>query len=162
VRELLDIEAIKRLKARYFRLLDLKAWDEFERLFTSDFTFLSVHAVGTVPTTPVATSAKAFVARIVAMTDGCTTTHHGHMPEIDVSGDTAHGIWAMQDVVEHPSDAGMRFVGTGHYHDDYERGADALWRIKRSLLVRLRLDPLPSREVAAVAALRVVEHVEPT
>lgn len=158
MRELLDIEAIKRLKARYFRLLDLKAWDEFAQLFTDDFTFFSVHTVGTIATVPVATNAKAFVARLVAMTDGCATTHHGHMPEIEVSGDTAHGIWAMEDVVEHPSDAGMRFVGTGHYHDDYERGADAVWRIRRSTLVRLRLDPLPRREAAAVASLRVVEQ----
>ena len=31
-----DIEAIKQLKARYFRTLDTKAWDDFADVFTDD------------------------------------------------------------------------------------------------------------------------------
>ncbi len=31
--DLVELEAIKRLKARYLRLLDLKEWDELETLF---------------------------------------------------------------------------------------------------------------------------------
>ena len=154
MQELLDIEEIKRLKARYFRLLDHKLWTEFEQLFTADFMFFSVHAVGVVPTVPLATSGRAFVTRLVAMTEGCTTAHYGHMPEIEVTGDRAHGIWAMQDIVEHPSDNGMRFVGAGHYHDDYVREPEG-WRIERSTLIRIRIDPLPKPEADGVAALRI-------
>ena len=31
-----DIEEIKQLKARYFRLMDTKQWDEWADLFTDD------------------------------------------------------------------------------------------------------------------------------
>ena len=34
--DLLEIEQIKQLKARYFRLMDQKRWDEFAQLFTED------------------------------------------------------------------------------------------------------------------------------
>jgi hypothetical protein len=152
----LDIEAIKRLKARYFRLLDLKQWDEFETLFTDDFTFFSVHAKCAEPEFPVATSAREFRNRLVALTDGCSTTHHGHMPEIEVNGNSASGVWAMQDVVEHPTELGMRFTGSGHYYDYYERGVDKIWRIAKSKLVRIRLDPLPLPEADKIADLRRV------
>ena len=36
VQMLWDIEQIKQLKARYFRLLDAKDWDAFAELFTDD------------------------------------------------------------------------------------------------------------------------------
>ena len=36
LRRLLDIEEIKRLKARYFRTLDHKDWDGFGRVFARD------------------------------------------------------------------------------------------------------------------------------
>lgn len=39
VRALLDIEEIKQLKARYFRLLDTRRWDEWAQLFTVDCEF---------------------------------------------------------------------------------------------------------------------------
>lgn len=34
---LLEIEAIKQLKARYCRFLDTKQWDDWRALFTDDF-----------------------------------------------------------------------------------------------------------------------------
>jgi SnoaL-like domain len=34
---LAEIEAIKQLKARYFRLLDTKRWDEWREIFSKDF-----------------------------------------------------------------------------------------------------------------------------
>ena len=36
VQRLLDIEAIKSLKARYFRCMDCKDWDGLEQCFTED------------------------------------------------------------------------------------------------------------------------------
>jgi SnoaL-like domain len=155
MQELLDIENIKRLKARYFRLLDHKAWDDLEHLFTDEFTYLSTSAAGVVPDKPVDMTPKGFVARLTALTDGCTTNHHGHMPEIEIDGDNAHGIWAMQCVVKHPTDAGKCFAGFGHDYDDYERGRDGIWRVRRSTMVR-RFDPLPLREADVVAGARSV------
>jgi hypothetical protein len=39
VERLVAIEDIKQLKARYFRLMDQKNWDGFEKLFTPDVVF---------------------------------------------------------------------------------------------------------------------------
>ena len=36
LRELRDIESIKQLKARYFRFMDTKQWDEWQWVFTED------------------------------------------------------------------------------------------------------------------------------
>ena len=35
--DLVEIEAIKQLKARYFRFLDTKQWDAWKEIFTEDF-----------------------------------------------------------------------------------------------------------------------------
>jgi len=82
----------------------------------------------------------AFLDKVLA---GTRTVHHGHMPEIDVDGDTARGIWAMEDYVEfgeHDPPKGLR--GYGHYEEDYVR-EDGAWRIAKLRLVRLRIDLLP-------------------
>jgi len=70
-----------------------------------------------------------------------TTTHHGHMPEIEIaSPTTARGIWAMEDVIRYsPGHALMTLVGHGHYHETYER-IDGRWFIKTLKLTRLRVD----------------------
>ncbi len=140
LRQLLDIEAIKSLKARYFRFLDTKRWDEWALVFTED-------VVMEVPEANLVIHGRAdVVASVSGALDGATTVHHGHMPEIELTGpDAARGTWAMQDVVEWPRPAeGPRvgLVGFGHYHEEYVRdGAD--WRIARTHLERIRVDPLP-------------------
>lgn len=41
------------------------------------------------------------VANISTALTGARTVHHGHMPEIDLTGaDTARGLWAMSDLIE--------------------------------------------------------------
>jgi hypothetical protein len=70
------------------------------------------------------------------------------MPEIEVSGpETARGTWAMSDYVEWPSRDGARvgLRGYGHYIEEYVKEADGRWRIIRSRLARLRVDPLGSK-----------------
>jgi hypothetical protein len=67
------------------------------------------------------------------------------MPELEVTGpDTARGTWAMFDYVEWPASAAGARVGLhgyGHYREEYVR-EDGEWRIGRSRLERLRVDPL--------------------
>jgi uncharacterized protein (TIGR02246 family) len=127
------------VKARYFRAMDTKDWVAFGQVFTPD-------AVLEVPEADMVTSGRdAIVAAVSGVLAGVTTVHHGHMPEIEVAGPgTARGIWAMTDYVEFPPAAdgarrGLR--GYGHYHEEYRREAGE-WRIHRSRLVRLRIDPL--------------------
>ena len=139
LQRLIDIEDIKRLKARYFRALDHKDWDEFGRVF-------SLEAHLEVPEGNVSEDGRdAVVASVSGVLEGVRTVHHGHMPEIEVTGvDTARGIWAMFDYVEFPAADGGRRVGLqgyGHYTEEYVR-EDGEWRIKHLHLSRLRIAPL--------------------
>jgi hypothetical protein len=133
-----DIEAIKRLKARYFRLLDTKRWDEWGLVFTADAMMELPEADAVVH------SRDEIVGGVSAALDGARTVHHGHMPEIQLTGDdTATGIWAMEDFVEWASPDGppVGLHGYGHYVEEYRRD-DGEWRIARTRLERLRVDPL--------------------
>ncbi|OHV30926.1 MULTISPECIES: nuclear transport factor 2 family protein [Pseudofrankia] len=134
---LVEIEKIKQLKARYFRLLDTKKWDDWAEVFTPDLN-LWVQDVPDV----IYTSREEFLAAIVPMLTGAVTTHHGHMPEIDVTGsDTARGVWAMFDYVQlRTPDRSIQLKGFGHYHEEYRKGSDGQWRISLLRLHRLRVD----------------------
>jgi uncharacterized protein (TIGR02246 family) len=129
-----DVEAIKRLKARYFRTLDTKVWAEFADVFTADvrvdvdgFTF---------------EGRDSFVAQLQEILATTSTVHHGHMPEITiVDENNATGIWAMMDYLVFPGDEPRKgFYGYGHYHESYVRDAGQ-WRIRKTELIRLRVDP---------------------
>jgi len=142
LQQLLDIEEIKRLKARYFRLMDTKSWDEYALVFAKD-------AVMEVPEANVENHGREAIVRGVStVLEGVRTVHHGHMPEIELTGpDTARGIWAMFDYVEFPlAKSGDRvgLNGYGHYHEEYVR-EDGAWRIRRLRLERLRIDPLGAK-----------------
>jgi 3-phenylpropionate/cinnamic acid dioxygenase small subunit len=135
---LADIEAIKRLKARYFRMLDAKRWDDYRRVFTRDARF-DVGDMG-------GSDGDAFVATVAQTLAGATTAHHGHTPEIRRLADgRARGIWVLNDYVEFPSLAersGIR--GYGHYEEEYAREEGA-WRIASLRLSYLWLDQLSGR-----------------
>jgi uncharacterized protein (TIGR02246 family) len=139
VQRLHDLEEIKRLKARYFRTLDRKEWDAFAQVFSRE-AVLEVAEAGVVQR-----GRDAIVASVSKALVGTRTVHHGHMPEIEVTGpDTARGTWAMFDYVEWPpSEAGERvgLQGYGHYLEEYVR-EDGAWRIARLHLSRLRVDAL--------------------
>jgi hypothetical protein len=134
VRRLLDRAAVEELKARYFRCVDLKRWDELGELFTAD---AQLHVAETH-----VTGRDAIVELVRTALDGVRTVHHGAMPEIRFQGgERATGVWAMFDVVERPGEP-VR-VGFGHYHEEYVRDGDG-WRIARLRLDRLRLDRIPA------------------
>jgi uncharacterized protein (TIGR02246 family) len=128
-----DIEAIKQLKARYFRTMDTKDWAGMRQVFTDDVVIDTAEAGGSV-----VTGADDFMTFLQEALGGATTVHQGHMPEIDVTSDaTATGTWALNDIVIWPN--GMRLDGYGHYHETYAKGADG-WRISSSKLTRLHID----------------------
>ena len=148
--DLIDIEAIKQMKARYFRYMDEKRWSDWGQVFTED-AFLD--------TTQDAPNAKVsgrekiveFVSRAV---EPAITVHHGHMPEIEITSDTtARGIWSMEDYLEYPGDPEpFRIRGKGHYHEEYEKGGDGQWRIKSLKLTRLWLQHEGTPAAAVVEA----------
>src|SRR3974390_2309102 len=98
LQRLLDIEAIKHLKARYFRTLDRKDWNGFAQVFARD-------AVLELPEAQMVLNGRdAIAASVRDFVSECSTVHHGHMPEIEITGpDSARGTWAMFDYVEWPA-----------------------------------------------------------
>ncbi len=138
LQEILDREAIKELKARYWRFVDAKDWDGFRQVFTDD-----VH-VQIMDAEPV-DGADAFLTYVRAAV-GAQTVHHGHTPEIALdSPTTAHGTWALADYVEWDPDpeTGARrgFKGFGRYDETY-RKVDGEWKIASMRLSYIRMDPL--------------------
>ncbi len=105
---LVAIEDIKRLKARYFRCMDTKDWAGFERVFSADavMDMRGEMRDGTTEGEGLTTGAAAIAAFVRGAVDSVTTVHHGHMPEIDITGpDRATGIWAMEDMLRWPDGA---------------------------------------------------------
>lgn len=144
------IEEIRRLKARYFRCVDLRQWDEFATLFTADF----------VPEYPESTSAPAtkeqFLASVARHFVSGISVHHGHEPEIEIlDTENATGSWPMFDLVESPPNSGYRnHTGWGHYAETY-RKVEGRWLIARIRLTRLKYLELPKAgpcdEASAIA-----------
>lgn len=148
--ELIAIEEIKQLKARYFRLMDAKDWASWRELFTDDCYLrwgpgADDHVRG-------GDALVEFVSGRVGKLAGMTV-HHGHMPEIDVTGPTtATGTWALFDYLDvsfaggGSSPMGHR-MGYGRYFEEYRRD-DGRWRISSITLVFTRMDDL-SRDAVA-------------
>ncbi|HXK21408.1 MAG TPA: nuclear transport factor 2 family protein [Myxococcota bacterium] len=128
-----DLEAIKQLKARYFRTMDQKDWDGMRRVFSDDVVMDTTASGG-----GVVTGADTFIEFLRKAIGDVITVHHGHMPEITLtSPTTATGIWAMEDMLRWPD--GRELHGFGHYEETYEKQG-GVWRIKSSKLTRLRMD----------------------
>ena len=136
---LMAIEEIKRLKARYFRCVDTQQWDELTEVFAPDGTFVTAGR----PDLPLH-GVEEIIGFLRLAMEHVVSIHHGHMPEIDItSPTTASAIWAMNDVLRwvQPSEL-SELRGWGHYTETYER-IDGAWRIKTSILTKLRVDTVP-------------------
>jgi uncharacterized protein (TIGR02246 family) len=128
-----DVEAIKQLKARYFRTMDTKDWGGMRQVFADDVVVDTTESGGNV-----VAGADEFIAYLQDTLKDVVTVHQGHMPEINLTSPaTATGIWALQDILKWPS--GSEMYGYGHYHETYEL-TDGAWRIKSLKLTRLRTD----------------------
>lgn len=132
------IEDIRNLKARYFRLIDTKAWSDLPGLFTADLKMVT-------PDGQVWLEGGAAYANSLQFgLENAVSCHQGLTAEIELlDRENAHAIWAMQDVIEwadcHPREGWKAITGRGHYHDTYRRQAGE-WRIAAFTLTRLRLD----------------------
>ena len=133
--KLVEIEALKQLKARYCRLLDAKDWVGWRSLFTDDFCSDTAESGG--KTITGADEFVAFVEKALGKAHR-VTVHQSHAPEIEVtSATTATGIWALEDVVRFGF--GLNLKGYGHYREEYQKVGDE-WKISYSKLTRLRED----------------------
>lgn len=122
--DLLAVHDIGRLKHRYLRCLDEKAWDELATCFTDDAT--ASYGGGAVELSG-KEAIMAFLTESMG-SPGMLTSHRGTQPEIDLTGrDAAEGIWALEDVVIH-QDFGITIHGASFYRDRYVR-RDGTWLI---------------------------------
>ena len=138
LQRLLDIEAIKQLKARYFRFLDTKQWDDWGMVFTED-------VVMEVPEADMVNNGRAeVVGNVSAALAGTTTTHHGHMPEIDITGpDTAGASGRCSTTSSGPPPTAPGSASRATATTTRSTGAtETRWRIAKTRLERLRVDPL--------------------
>lgn len=132
------IEAIRLLKARYFRLIDTKQWDLLPRLFTRDLRIVTPDGrVWMEGGDQYAASLK------FGLTDA-VSCHQGLTGEIEIfDADNAAAIWAMRDVItwtdRHPREGWKAITGRGHYHETYRRDGGE-WRIAALSLTRLSFD----------------------
>lgn len=138
LQRLAEIEALRRMKAAYFRLYDTKDWDGWLAQLTPDATLTAEpHTIWEPGAPPLALAGREAIGEyLVRMGPHRNTVHHGHTHEIDlVSATEATGIWAMEDIIEY---ADRRLHGHGHYHEAY-RKVDGQWRFASIHLKRLRL-----------------------
>ena len=127
VQQLLALEEIKRLKYRYMRCVDTKAWQEMESVFLPEAT--CAYSAGRY-------SYEGRDAIIAWLKKGMDrddfhSTHSVHQPEIEFESETrATGTWKIEDiVVDLGSD--VMISGAAFYHDRYvER--DGRWQIEHT------------------------------
>ena len=129
--QLEEIEAIKRLKYRYFRCLDTKRWAELAECFTPDAS--AAYDSGK----------YSFEGRdrIVGFLEAALgrasmiTLHHGHHPEIELtSPTTATGTWYLEDqVIDAQRNTTLR--GAAFYRDEYVK-QDGAWKLLSTGYVR--------------------------
>jgi hypothetical protein len=125
--DLVEIEAIKRLKYRYMRCLDQKLWEELADCFVEDataayaggrYSFEGRHAI------------MDFLRRSMG-SDTFHSSHRVHHPEIDLTGEaTATGVWALEDVVV-DTQWQVTIRGAAFYRDEYVK-VDGAWKIKHT------------------------------
>ncbi|MCY3619295.1 MAG: nuclear transport factor 2 family protein [Acidimicrobiaceae bacterium] len=136
-----DIEEIRKLKARYFRLLDHQDWQGLSDVFAPDAQIDVSSSTVSGSGRGVYSSRDSFVDTVSKLLHGAVTVHHGHTEEIELTGaDSASGVWAMEDRIWFPEGSPVRTLwGAGWYEEEYER-VDGRWRIKRMVLRRQRLE----------------------
>lgn len=128
------VEAIRAVKHRYLRGVDLKRWDDVAATLTQDT--VAEYGTRALDRTMTLHGADAILGFLREHLDnGMITVHLCGQHEITVDGDTAHGSWAMQDTVISP-EHGVVIEGTAYYEDDYRHTAQG-WRIRHTGYLRL-------------------------
>jgi bile-acid 7alpha-dehydratase len=132
VRKLEDIEAIKKLKAKYWRCVDRKLWGEMTEVFTEE-------AVADYGPDIKLKGKQAIVDFLKGSlgADTVITSHVGQRPEIELTGEsTATGTWWLNDyIVMQPN---IRRRGYAFYEDEYVK-ENGKWK-KKSTKVTTMLE----------------------
>ena len=126
---MLDLEAIeliKQLKARYFRSIDTCDIATLrDQVFTAD---ASAHFRSPSYDIKIQGFAAMEEFYLKSFTPGKFGMHQGHHPEIEVSGDTATGIWYLHDIFINLEEKTI-YEGSALYEDDYVK-VNGEWKYK--------------------------------
>jgi hypothetical protein len=137
--DLVQLEAIRRLKYRYMRCVDLRLFDELAECFTEDATVSYNDGKW------VRSGRDAIIELLRAgLPPEVLSSHLAYHPEIDLHGDTASATWALQDHVLNRR-LNSTLHGAGYYTDEYRR-VDGRWLISyttysRTFERRTSIDP---------------------
>jgi hypothetical protein len=143
VQELSDRAEITDLIVRYTRLLDQRAWDDFDGLFAPE-AFIDYTALGGSSGDLAAT--KQFLAQSMPMFS--RTQHMLGLPEITIEGDRATSVAPCHNpmLLGSGQDAKV-MVCSLWYHHELVRTADG-WRIARLSEERNFMTILPGGDIA--------------
>ena len=128
IRALEDVEAIKKLKSRYWRCVDRKLWDELADCFVDDAKF-------DIASWRKLEGTREFVQSLAKVLGSASTAHQGHNAEIEITSDTtARGIWTLYDDIRDVQSK-TTFRGYGFYEEEYVKKDDG-WKIKSMKFAR--------------------------
>ncbi len=122
-----DVYEIEKLKYRYMRFLDTRAWDDFTDCFVPE-------ATGDYAGLVFPNRDKLVSYMVKHMTEEMVSMHHAHHPEIEVDGDTATGTWYLEDKVIFEKYS-LYIEGASLYSDRYVRTPEG-WKIAHTGYVR--------------------------
>ena len=148
IERLAAIEAIRRVKATYFRGVDTEDGDLVRSILAADCA-LDYNGCCTdpksgrdlMPAMNVVLKGRDNWQSGAFAKAGITSVHQGHQAEIEVTSDTtARAIWAMTDRLYMPAGAPYGVMrGFGYYHETYVKEADG-WKIATLRIERLRVE----------------------
>ena len=128
IRVLEDIEAVRKVKAKYWLCVDRKLWDEFGDCFTED-------AIIDVPPVTHWQGRKEIVQSLSKVLESLITVHQGHHADIEITSETtAKATWAMYDNLQNMR-SNTKMEGYGFYEDEYVK-ENGKWKIKYLKLTR--------------------------
>ena len=131
IRVLEDIEAIKKLKAKYFRCVDKKLWDEMEEVWVEDA--VADYGMG-IELLQGRKAIMDFLKKNLGL-DSMISAHQGHNPEIEITSDTtARGVWLLNDRLIIQTIATMN--AWGYYEDEYVK-VSGEWKKKGTKITRI-------------------------
>jgi len=135
---LIAMEDIKKMRARYLRLLDTRDWDNLIKLYAPDATLsFQTEAPGVINRghADILKSVTTFLVDVL-------TIHHAHTPELEFLSDTrAKGVWVLEDRLWFGPKSlapGRHVHAFGHLNDEYVKiGGD--WLIQSADITRVRV-----------------------
>ena len=131
IRVMEDMEAIKKLIAKYFRCVDKKLWDEMEEIWVEDAV---VDYGMDIELLQGRKAIMEFLKKNLDR-DSMISVHQGHNPEIEITSDTtARGVWVLNDRLIIQTIATLN--GWRYYEDEYVK-VNGEWKKKSTKIANI-------------------------